>query len=287
MAWSDPRELLPAAGPWSELDSGGAWSPCLLDSGDGTGRLWYAGSDGATTRILAARLEGDGTCRRTGVAIDAGFAGNSDMFGVDAPCVVRTPAGFLMAYGGSDGPDTRLHFATSCDGEAWEPHGTVMQRGDDDAVGATHPSLVVTDRWWLYYAGYDGSSNGRRAAILAAVSDTGASWDRLGVVLEPEPGEVAVREPSVLDARGTFYMFYVSDDDRRTVIAVATSSDGVRWSRRGTSIGSLAGSASGPRSPYVSRGRYGRLKLLYAAPRSAGIGAPDRLWAVGGERLTA
>src|SRR5579862_6374743 len=115
MAWSARRELLPTAGPWAELDSGGAWSPCLLDDDDGTARLWYAGSDGSTTRILSARIERDGTCRRTGVAIDIGFAGGSDVFGVDAPCVVRTPAGFLMAYGGSDGPDTRLHVATSRD----------------------------------------------------------------------------------------------------------------------------------------------------------------------------
>lgn len=287
MAWSARRELLPATGPWAELDAGGAWSPCLLDSDDGTARLWYAGSDGSTTRILAARIERDGTCRRTGVAIDTGFAGASDMFGVDAPCVVRTPAGFLMAYGGSDGPDTRLHVATSRDGEVWAPHGTVMQRGDEDAIGATHPCLVITNRWWLFYAGYDGSSNGRHAAILAAVSDTGASWDRIGAVLRPEPGEVAVREPSVLDVHGSFHMFYVSDDDRRTVIAVAMSDDGVRWSRRGTTVEPHTASAGGPRSPYLSRGRRGQLNLLYAAPRAVGIGAPDTLWAVEGERVSA
>ena len=287
MAWSAPRELLPATGPLAELDAGGAWSPCLLDADDGTARLWYAGSDGSTTRILAAQVERDGTCRRTGVAIDIGFAGGSDVFGVDAPCVVRTPAGFLMAYGGSDGPDTRLHVATSRDGEFWEPHGTVMQRGDEDAIGATHPSLLITNRWWLYYAGYDGSSNGRHAAILAAVSDTGASWDRLGAVLVPEAGEVAVTEPSVLDVHGAFHMFYVSDDDQRTVIAVATSDDGVQWSRRGTTIEPHAASASGPRSPYVSRGRHGHLRLLYAAPRTVAVGSPDRLWAVEGERVSA
>ncbi|HVN11283.1 MAG TPA: hypothetical protein VMT69_04255, partial [Kineosporiaceae bacterium] len=117
---------------------------------------------------------------RTGVAIDTGFAGPTDTFGVDAPCVVRTQAGYLMLYGGSDGPDTRLHVATSRDGVVWEPHGTIMQRGKEDAVGATHPSLVTTNRWWMYYAGYDGSDNGRHAVILAAVSDTGASWDRVG-----------------------------------------------------------------------------------------------------------
>ena len=286
MAWSDPREVLPTNGPWAELDEAGAWSPCLLEQEDGTARLWYAGSDGATSRILAARVGRDGTCVRTGVVIEPGFAGATDAFAVDAPCVLRTPAGYLMLYGGSDGPDTRLHVATSRDGGAWEAHGTVMQRGAEDAVGATNPSLVTTNRWWLFYAGYDGTANGRHAAVLAVVSDTGASWDRVGPVLEPEPGEVAVRDPSVLDAHGSFHMFYVSDDGQRAVIGVATSPDGLEWTRRGTTLEPAPGAGAGPRTPYVLRWRDGRLKLLYAAPRSSGAGAPDVLWAVEGERLS-
>ena len=267
------------------MDARGAWGPCLLEADDGRGRLWYAGSDGSTSRILSARLAPDGSCERTGVAIDAGFAGETDGFGVDAPWVVRIPAGYLMAYGGSDGPDTRLHMATSADGERWEAHGPFIHRAKEDAVGATHPCLVIANRWWLFYAGSDGSDNGRHAAILAAVSDTGASWDRVGIVLEPETGEVAVREPCVVDAFGSFHMFYVSDEDRRSVIAFATSADGLAWARRGTTI--AHGHRRGAHSPFVLRGRHGDLKLLYAAPRSPESGAPDRLWTVEGERLSA
>jgi predicted GH43/DUF377 family glycosyl hydrolase len=286
MTWSLPREVLPRGGPWEELDAGGASSPCVLEADGGGRRLWYAGSDGTTTRILSARLARDGTCQRAGIAIDAGFAGETDRFGVDAPCVVRIPAGYLMAYGGSDGPDTRLHMATSADGERWEAHGTFMHRAKEDAVGAAHPCLVVTNRWWLFYAGYDGSDNGRHATILAAVSDTGASWDRVGIVLEPESGEVAVREPCVLDAFGSFHMFYVSDDDHRSMIAFASSADGLAWARRGTTLAPPP-HRRGVHSPCVLRGGRGDLQLLYAAPRSPEPGAPDRLWSVEGERLSA
>jgi hypothetical protein len=48
---------------------------------------------------------------RLGVAIDAGFAGDTDDYGVESPCVVKTPGGYLMAYAGFDGDVTRLHMA--------------------------------------------------------------------------------------------------------------------------------------------------------------------------------
>lgn len=285
MPWSAPRELLPAEGRWAELDAAGAAQPCVQEGQDGAERLWYTGSDGSTARILTARCAPDGSWERLGIAIDAGLAGGTDEYGVEAPCVVRTPAGYLMAYAGSDGADTRLHMATSLDGDRWEPHGTFIQRGEADAVGATHPCLVVTDRWWLFYAGYDGTRNGRRARILAAVSATGASWDRVGTVLEPEPGELAVREPWVLASSGSFHLFYVSDDDKQTVIELATSTDGLSWSRRGTTIGPPHRTGRGVRSPCAMRSRDGHVRLWYAAPSSPSPIAPDRLWMVEGERF--
>jgi predicted GH43/DUF377 family glycosyl hydrolase len=283
--WTAPRELLSPEGQWAELDAAGASLPAALEDGDGTVRLWYTGSDGSTSRVLAARCAPGGTWERLGVAIDAGFAGDSDEFGVDAPCVVRTPRGYLMAYAGSDGADTRLHMATSVDGDHWEAHGTFMQRGEADAVGATHPCLVLSDRWWLFYAGYDGADNGRHGCILAAVSANGASWDRVGTVLEPEPGELAVREPWVLASPGAFTMFYVSDDDKRTIIELATSIDALSWSRRGTTIGPAYETGRGVRSPCAVHSRDGRVRLWYAGPSSPSPIAPDRLWLVEAERF--
>jgi predicted GH43/DUF377 family glycosyl hydrolase len=282
--WSAPRQVLPDGGRWAELDAAGATRPAVVEDRDGAIRLWYAGNDGSTSRILGARRIPDGTWERRGVAIDAAFAGDSDDFGVDAPCVVPTPGGYLMAYAGSDGADTRLHMATSRDGDHWEAHGTFMQRGEADAVGATHPCLVVIDRWWLFHAAFDGAENGRRACIVAAVSATGASWDRVGPVLEPEPGELAVREPWVLASPGSFRMFYVSDDGRQTAIELATSTDGLSWSRRGTTVPAHE-SGRGVRSPCAVHGADGRLRLWYAAPSSPSPIAPDRLWMVENERV--
>jgi predicted GH43/DUF377 family glycosyl hydrolase len=211
-----------------------AFGPSVLEDADGGLLMWYSGHDGSTARILAACQPCGRSWQRLGVAIDAGCAGDTDAYGVESPSVVRTVGGLLMAYAGSDGGDTRLHMATSVDGLRWSGHGTFLQRGAPDAVGATHPCLVVTgSRWWLFYSGYDGSRNGRAAAILAAVSDNGASWDRLGPVLEPGEGELAVTEPCVLVTRRRFVMLHAVEDEVGVAIELAMSVDGMSWQRQG------------------------------------------------------
>lgn len=281
MGWVRHDEVLPPSGPWADLDSRRAFGPSVLEEADGTLRLWYCGHDGSTARILeAGQRPGEGW-HRLGVSIDPGFSGDSDSYGVESPCVVRTPGGYLMAYAGSDGANTRLHMASSTAGHRWVSHGTFMQREEADAVGATHPCLVVTgERWWLFYAGYDGSDNGRRAEILAAVSPTGASWDRVGPILEPDPDEVAVSEPWVLDAQRHLYMFYVTDDGSHSAIATATSDDGVFWHRQGTTLGPVGGRQNclGVRSPCVLRLHDGRVRLWYAAWAANGVEGDYRLW---------
>jgi hypothetical protein len=47
-----------------------------------------------------------------------------------------TAAATLVAHGGFDSKATRLHMATSADGHAWTPQGTIMQQGAEDALAA-------------------------------------------------------------------------------------------------------------------------------------------------------
>jgi predicted GH43/DUF377 family glycosyl hydrolase len=281
VSWTCHREVLTGSGPLAELDRLRAFRPSVLEEADGTLRMWYAGHDGSTGRILEAVQQPRRPWERLGISIDAGFAGESDAYGVEAPSVVRTPVGFLMAYAGSDGADTRLHMASSVDGHRWDAQGTFMQRGEPDAIGATHPCLVVTgERWWLFYSGYDGSDNGRRAAILAAVSPNGASWDRIGPILDPGPDEVAVSEPWILMRQRHFAMFYVSDDGARTTIDMATSDDGLVWDRRGTTLGpGLADDDYGrAQSPSAIHLHGGRLRLWYSTHTVGEVADSCRMW---------
>jgi predicted GH43/DUF377 family glycosyl hydrolase len=252
----------------AEPDGLRALRPWVLQEGGDTLRMWYSGHDGTTGRILAAVRQRGGAWERLGVAIDAGLAGDSDQYGVESPCVVHTPGGYLMAYAGFDGEATRLHMATSADGRRWTAQGTILQRGPDEALGASHPCLVNTEAgWWLFFCGYDGSHDSRHAAILAAVSPTGASWDRVGTVLEPVAGELAVSHPCVIEVARTYYMFYTSDDGETGRIAMATSADGMSWNRHGTVLAASADRAEkgGVTSPCVVRLHDGSLRMWYAA----------------------
>lgn len=280
MGWHLDGQILPGSGPTSDLESFRAFGPSVVQEDDGTLRMWYSGHDGSTSRILEAIQRPGRPWERRGVSVDVGLAGESDAYGVESPSVVFTPRGYLMAYAGSDGADTRLHMAASADGRRWEPLGTMMHRGQADAVGATHPCLIVTNqRWWLFYSGYDGSDNGRRASILAAVSDSGASWDRVGTVLEPDGHELALLEPWVVLSKRRFWMLYVSDDDRRQAIQAATSEDGISWDRRGNA---LPGSGDDDdtleeRSPCMLRLRDGTRRIWFASRPTGDVSAAYRL----------
>jgi predicted GH43/DUF377 family glycosyl hydrolase len=266
-------------GSSGEPDSQRAMRPWVLEE-DGGLRMWYSGHDGTTGRILTAVHRPGAAWERLGVAIDAGFAGGSDRYGVESPCVVPTPGGYLMAYGGFDGEATRLHMATSGDGQTWTAQGTIMQRGPQDALAASHPCLVQTEAgWWLYFTGYDGVSDSRHAVVLAAVSPSGASWDRVGTVLEPGEGELAASHPCVLSIARTFYMFYASDDGGEVAIAMATSADGVSWDRHGTTLAPIAAGpdAGGVHTPCAVRLRDGSLRMWYAGLAAGDTGLAYRI----------
>lgn len=253
--------------PPTAYETARAWRPWVLEDRGGAIHMWYTASDGDTSRILLAdRLDSSGWSKR-GIVIDAGFAGESDAYGVESPCVVKTPGGYLMAYGGSDGELTRLHLATSVDGRTWVAQGTFMQREAEDSGGATDPCLLVTgERWWLFFTGREASDGGSGTAILAAVSQNGASWDRVGAVVQPESGEVAVSHPCVVDVSRGFQMFYASDDGRRTSIVLATSTNGVEWDHRGIVLGPSGtnADASTVHTPCVTKLSGGSRRMWYA-----------------------
>ena len=273
MEWVRAGQVLPL-GAEGEPDSHGASDSWVVEDEDGSLRMWYVGNDGVTRRILSATKGQEASWHRDGVAVDVGFAGSTDAYGLESPSVVRTPGGYLMAYAGFDGQVTRLHMATSDDGVRWTAHGEFMQPGEEDALAATDPCLLVTaDRWWLFFTGRDGARVGRRAVVLAATSESGASWDRLGPVLEPELGELAVTGPCVLAVGGGYRMFFVSDDGERTRLMLATSDDALDWNRRGATLAPSDDRAEASLdAPCVIRRHDGSLQLWYTLTGTAASG---------------
>ena len=253
MDWAKQGDVFLPASP-GDPDRLRAWRPWVVQEEDGTLRMWYSGHDGTTGRILEAVQPPGGVWRRVGLAIDAGLAGDSDRYGVEASCVVIVNEGYLMVYDGFDGQDSCLHLAMSSDGHHWTPEGPIVP-GDGLPLAGHTPSLLVGgDQRWLFYSatvgrdragnsagdgsGANGANGGNgfagapRTAILAAVSKPSGGWDPIGSVLEPEQGEV-VSHPCVVEITRTLYMFYASENGQQSSIALATSVDGVEWERRG------------------------------------------------------
>ena len=88
----------------------------------------------------------------------------------------------------------------------------------------------------------------------------------MGAILEPEAGEVAVTHPCALEVSRTVDMFYASNIGGPIRIALATSSDGLSWDRRGTV---LEPSGQGPdgssvHTPCVVRLHDGSVGMWYA-----------------------
>jgi predicted GH43/DUF377 family glycosyl hydrolase len=283
--WLHHRPALPPAGYLSQLDWLRSYRPSVLEEDDGTLRMWYSGHDGEKGRILEAIQEPGVAWRRVALSIDAPTSpdqsGNGNGTGVHSPSVVQSGDGYVMAYVESGSGPNRLRVATSEDGHQWEPQGTIDLLDDDAGLRVTDPSLVVTgDGWWLFYAGYDGTAEGRHAEVMAAVSTDGTAWDRIGTVLAPVDAEVAVSAPAVLVRQRLFSMAYVCDDGDRAVISLATSADGVNWDRRGTTLaqGPQAKITGPVHSPSTLHLRSGGLRLWYSTRTDADEADGCRIW---------
>jgi predicted GH43/DUF377 family glycosyl hydrolase len=278
--WAKQGDILPPASA-GDLDSLRAWEPSVVEEDDGTLRMWYSGHDGTTGRILEAVQPPGRLWQRVGESIEPSLAGDSDRYGVGSPCVVKSGDEYLMVYGGFDGQANTLHLATSPDGHSWTAGGPIVPGETGPLAGRTPSLLIGADQWWLFYAasigpdrvvgtangsnGSNGSGGPRRAAILAAVSPPGGRWDLIGSVLEPETGE-AVTHPCVVEISRTFYMFYASENEQHSSIALATSADGVEWERRGIVV---SGAEDDPdtwavTAPCVARLRDGSLRMWYS-----------------------
>ena len=260
MNWAKQGDVLfpaSAGGP----DRIRAWQPWVVEDDDGTLRMWYSGHDGTTGRILEAVQPPGGSWRRVGVAVDAGLAGDSDRYGVEASSVVKIDEGYLMVYDGFDGRDSRLHLATSPNGSDWKPEGPIVPGEGRPLVGHTPSLFIGADQRWLFYSapvdrvtrgqvkppsvggsvgngssganGSNGAGGPHSTGILAAVSKPGGPWDPVGSVLEPEQDEVAVSHPCVVEISRMLYMFYASENGQQSSVALATSADGLEWERRG------------------------------------------------------
>jgi len=179
------------------------------------------------------------------------------------------------------GPSARIGYADSPDGLRWEnlrfevvPIGGKMA-WDERHVEAPHVILDREERdpnkrYKMWYSGLTGK---RTYRIGYATSPDGLAWRKLppnqspyqkeGLVLDLQQGEVAVSDPSVLKRDGTYHLWFTmmkakADGTLERGIGYATSSDGAGWARHpknpvisGSDWDARWGAEGWPGAPYV------------------------------------
>jgi predicted GH43/DUF377 family glycosyl hydrolase len=131
-------------------------------------------------------------------------------------------------------PKAGIGYAESPDGLHWTALDDVVLGTDPDdpaeAVDITRPFVMVEgDGLTMWYSAHSET----HVVIARATSRDGVSWQRQGVVLEPnEPWEKqSVMCPSVMrDEDGLYHMWYSGGERYEPdAIGYATSADGIHW----------------------------------------------------------
>jgi hypothetical protein len=145
---------------------------------------------------------------------------------------------------GSEPGEHELYHLGSPDGAAWtvDPPEPLAFPGVDLADPGVVPGSVVLagERWALYLAGTKSTGGGRTDVWRATANAPGGPW-----TIEPEPvlGRGSVTDwdgagldfPGVLETPDGYLMAYQGltfDDPNASSIGLATSTDGVTWTRR-------------------------------------------------------
>lgn len=162
------------------------------------------------------------------------------------PSVVAVRGSFILYYGATRGDfsepsKVQIFRATSSDGMTWERTSTPVLTpgapGSWDALKVETPSVLrrPDGSWAMYYSGNDADSE-VDFEIGLATSSNGTTWQRYGAapVLRTNGDELSLIGPSVLYDGERYLMFYAAIDTTNHIdIRLATSADGIVWTREG------------------------------------------------------
>ncbi len=208
-------------------------------------KSYVGGSDGsgfASGLWTSETLESGWIAYPGNPVLSRGAEGSWDEASVANPVVILDGGTYKMWYAGTDNAGvTRIGYATSADGRAWEksennPVLDVSSNGWDSFH--LHTPYIVKDgeTYRMWYAGHDGG--GGTWGIGYATSPDGVSWTRASndPVIVPEEGWefTAIHTPVVLVEDGKFLMWYggqegVFGSGGIVQTGFAASEDGTNW----------------------------------------------------------
>lgn len=212
------------------------WMPLVLPSDDGFS-MWYM--DLQHRPSFASSRDGVSWDESAVVRLEFERGEPSSY----RPAIVRRPVGYRMYF--SDWLETGIVASDSFDGIHWTAPTEVYRPAPDSwDSGREIQSVAVAEhdgRAWLLYVVADPVFPGSRLGLL--VSDDGEDWrpGASGPVLEPGLGgsfdDQAVGAPTLALHEGKLVVWYVGSYGSlgwrapRSVLATATSVDGVHWTK--------------------------------------------------------
>ncbi len=164
------------------------------------------------------------------------------------PCAITLADGSTALYFTRDAANAIGRTHAAGDGFAWEPTGVVMRASEAWELGSVRGLSAIerADHFEAWYAGGDGAGIGR------AVSVDGIRWTiepRTPVLVATETWERgSVRAPAVAVAPdGRLWMAY--EVGNGAALAIASSDDGLSWTRIGANSNGDVGAILEPGDP--------------------------------------
>lgn len=171
----------PVLSPSLAWESNRVFGPTvILDTG--VYKMWYAASDGTTTRLgYATSLDGVIWTKQSSPVLDVGAADTWDSTYVSRPSVVKIGSTYHLWYTGNNGSADRIGHATSTNGINWtkdvsNPIIDLGAPGAWDWLDVYAPSVVpYGDKYLMWYSG---STLPAAYQTGLAISTDGTTWSK-------------------------------------------------------------------------------------------------------------
>jgi predicted GH43/DUF377 family glycosyl hydrolase len=226
-----------SAGAWDEE---GLQHQFVLFDGN-TYHMWFDGESG-DVRSIGYASSPDGitwTKYENNPVLTSGAPGTWDDFRVSGAVVIFDGTTYHMWYGGVKLPHIATGYATSPDAITWTKYSgnPVLEIGaqgswDDSWVGPSSVSFDGTT-FKMWYNGFDGDI----LRIGYATSPDGIAWTKHASNQILAPGafrtwdDYWVFTPHVVFDGNNYLMWYSGHDENTFRIGLATSSDGIAWTK--------------------------------------------------------
>jgi len=248
-----------------EVYDGKVFSPFIIKEG-GIYRVWYAGENGTTNRILYTELNQESKevisvsnkqrnlpyeLHKKPIVIISGYGtgpgvGDGDEWywhreasGYNSehsinPFIIKDGSTYKMWFTGDNGTNTRILYSTSTDGVNWITPVLAIDKGagaSPNENGSEDPTVIKDgDTFKMWFVGLDGTNV---RTILCSTSTDGITWTTPTIAIDKNVlgthDSDAVKSPCVIKNGNKYKIWYVGDDGSNTRILYSQSLDGIVW----------------------------------------------------------